>query len=370
MKRCILHIGPSKTGSTTLQNFMASNRDALAANGIDYPLLGQGNVANHSDLFRPLLIDSTGRTRGRLETAFPAFVREVEALVAGACGDIMILSCEGLPRLSAKDGLHDEVAKLFSVHGYSVESLAFIRPQFSYFNSKYAQAAKLFRITERFSRYLDRQMREDGSNYITFFRSWYETAAIRFTPVPLTRAETPNGLAHRFFEVCGLASRLDGALDWHDVRDFNISPGPRTVEVLRRLAVRRIKRRYRGDLSGVRNTVQAEGGARGWNEAAFRGVDETLKARIIDHYADANRRFAERFWGRRWQDVFAEEYARPVRSNEYYPGPGEGDDEAAIRDVVRSVERRFATRLRQDPASRILAGAAGAADRLAMRMAT
>lgn len=34
---CLLHIGHSKTGSTSIQNAMASNRDALAARGVVYP---------------------------------------------------------------------------------------------------------------------------------------------------------------------------------------------------------------------------------------------------------------------------------------------------------------------------------------------
>ncbi|EAR21640.1 hypothetical protein [Nitrococcus mobilis] len=41
-KRCILHIGTEKTGTSTIQRFLVSNRDALAAEGVLYPTCGGG----------------------------------------------------------------------------------------------------------------------------------------------------------------------------------------------------------------------------------------------------------------------------------------------------------------------------------------
>ena len=367
MKRCILHIGPPKTGSTSLQHFLATNRETLAAHGIDYPAIGGG--LHHGDLFRPLFVASTGETKGDLRTALPAFEQAIEAIVAAAGGDVLILSAEGLMRLSERDRLHEVFVSLFSRHGYSLESVAFIRPQFSYFNSKYAQGAKLFRIRERFSRYLEAQIREDGANYLGLFRPWYETPGLSLAPVPFTREEMPHGLAHRFFAACGLLDRLDGVLDWQTVSGLNVSPGPKTVEVLRRLAARRLKHRLKGNPVAIRTFILTETSERGWNATSFRGVDEALKARIVAHHAVSNAAFAERFWGASWDETFAEESARPATSNEYYPGNPESQDEAELRAFVALVERRFAGRLDRGVVARLRGRAATVQDHLARRRA-
>ncbi|MDN5849769.1 MAG: hypothetical protein L0H63_09065, partial [Nitrococcus sp.] len=41
-KRCLLHIGTEKTGTSTIQRFLAANRQALAAEGVLYPTCGGG----------------------------------------------------------------------------------------------------------------------------------------------------------------------------------------------------------------------------------------------------------------------------------------------------------------------------------------
>ena len=54
MKEIILHIGAHKTGSTALQNYLATNRDILGKKGIVYPSLGDSDVYHHV-LLRPIV---------------------------------------------------------------------------------------------------------------------------------------------------------------------------------------------------------------------------------------------------------------------------------------------------------------------------
>ena len=44
--RIIVHIGLAKCGSTTLQDYFATHRDALARQGIDYPFLKEMRALN------------------------------------------------------------------------------------------------------------------------------------------------------------------------------------------------------------------------------------------------------------------------------------------------------------------------------------
>jgi len=51
--RLVCHIGTYKTGSTAIQAFMRSNRDALYSNGVAYPLFN-GDLQNHTFLIQSL----------------------------------------------------------------------------------------------------------------------------------------------------------------------------------------------------------------------------------------------------------------------------------------------------------------------------
>ena len=51
MKRCLLHIGAPKTGSTALQKFLADNRDALRRHGLEYPDASLRGYGHHDIAF-------------------------------------------------------------------------------------------------------------------------------------------------------------------------------------------------------------------------------------------------------------------------------------------------------------------------------
>jgi hypothetical protein len=48
--KLILHIGTHKTGTTSLQAWLANNREALAANGVSYPHATVAHGSGHHRL--------------------------------------------------------------------------------------------------------------------------------------------------------------------------------------------------------------------------------------------------------------------------------------------------------------------------------
>jgi hypothetical protein len=48
MSEIVLHIGPHKTGTTTIQGFLSHNRDALLGAGVDFPLLGRTEAGSQA----------------------------------------------------------------------------------------------------------------------------------------------------------------------------------------------------------------------------------------------------------------------------------------------------------------------------------
>ena len=78
LKTIIIHIGPHKTGTTTLQNALYINREFLLSNDIFIPCAGRRNIksAAHHNLAWELLKDSAYRPEyGNWEN----LIREVES---------------------------------------------------------------------------------------------------------------------------------------------------------------------------------------------------------------------------------------------------------------------------------------------------
>ncbi len=50
--RCVLHVGPTKTGSTSIQQFLRKNEQALNQQGFVFPRLSQWNMAEYSYAFK------------------------------------------------------------------------------------------------------------------------------------------------------------------------------------------------------------------------------------------------------------------------------------------------------------------------------
>ena len=79
-KKCILHIGTEKTGSTTIQEYLKSNRDALAKHGAYHPIAAD---TEHSSQWEFVAVvhhapwtQDTGRELGIIDKASQEAFRE------------------------------------------------------------------------------------------------------------------------------------------------------------------------------------------------------------------------------------------------------------------------------------------------------
>ena len=98
-KFCVIHVGPHKTGSTTLQWFLAKHKDDLAKDGYATIVTLGGKAAKaHSPLANCAKLSYTRRcptenSRKKVFNAFHSFVDD-----AAARGSIFILSSEDFDR--------------------------------------------------------------------------------------------------------------------------------------------------------------------------------------------------------------------------------------------------------------------------------
>jgi len=87
-----IHVGPHKTGSTTIQRAIDTHRAALAKEGLLYPLSGRGPEApeQHWDFGEAVLHDKSD--------ALDRFIGEIDAEIAAAQATRVLISTEVLSR--------------------------------------------------------------------------------------------------------------------------------------------------------------------------------------------------------------------------------------------------------------------------------
>jgi hypothetical protein len=144
MKELILHIGSTKTGSSAIQDFLWTNRDALEPHGVIYPDVGIAGSAHHllaaaihPSAWRMHAADFAGKDR---LACFDEFIKQVREAAAKSSANRIFLSSEYwwgrffdptfFPRM-----------KTFS-ESFDVHLLCYVRPQDEWLESTYVQTVK------------------------------------------------------------------------------------------------------------------------------------------------------------------------------------------------------------------------------------
>jgi hypothetical protein len=313
MKRLVIHIGNPKAGSTSLQAWLARNRDRLADVGIDYPALRRRNDdAAHRMLAHAL--DGTVQ-----DEAAARQIGLLETVLAETAHDTVVLSAEQLQAAAPRAGVPARLAEIAARHGFRPLAIVFLRPQASYLNSLYAHNVRRLFTAARFDVWLPKAMTEDRYDYATWYRQWSERPDMDFKPVAFTGAELAIGLERRFLMAAGLSGRLGALEDLPTAFAANEAPGPLTLETYRRIARKSGRARIGAAYPEARAFVQAETDRLGWNRTRFSGLDPATVASIEERFAASNAEFAVRHWRRPWTEVFAPDTARPPVRNEVDP---------------------------------------------------
>lgn len=137
MKRCLLHIGAPKTGSTALQKFLATNRERLRALGLDYPHVSLRGFGHHDIAFLvgggyPDWATPQDRPLGEL-------MRDLAAEVAGS--PAVALSSENFYLLPNPRGVA-QVLEQAGIGAGDVRVIVYVRRQDEAHLSWYNQAVK------------------------------------------------------------------------------------------------------------------------------------------------------------------------------------------------------------------------------------
>lgn len=135
-RRAILHLGFNKTGTSSLQDFVALNRERLRERGICYPEAGSDGVAHHPLAEALRADDREGLRRIRDELS-----------VEATAGEDLLFSSEALASVARLDALRDLLAD------FDVTIIAYVREHNSHLVSWYQQDIQMSDMSCSFRQY-------------------------------------------------------------------------------------------------------------------------------------------------------------------------------------------------------------------------
>lgn len=249
MKTVVLHIGTHKTGSTSIQVFMAQARSRLAEQGILYPDAGQpsrnGVVSAGHHMLAWYLLD-----KRNVETDEPWQHLRKEA--AEWLGERLVISAEGFENLTAA---HIALIQDY-LAGYKLHAVVYVRNPLGYMRSAYKQRIKMGTYAKPFGDYIREHLKK--VDYGSLMDRWASALGPERIHLRLfDKAKKQAGLEADFCEAIGA--------DFEALRSFvngpaNVSPNDREIAIMRRInwLVRRTdaKRRREGWPARLRKVVQ------------------------------------------------------------------------------------------------------------------
>jgi len=305
---CYIHVGPHKTGTTSIQWFLQENRAGLLKHGYFVPESETKRGAHHA-LAEKLAGMEVGEHRE------PLVAKSIRAL-GETRAETIVISSEALEGIlqSRKHAqvFFSRIAEL----NLEPKLVLFPRNQPQWINSSYSFSVKSFRRSDPFQSSAQAFPRSPGAR----FSRWMELAdayALELIARPFTKQIIDRGVVPQFLQTIGInsSSQFRGG----QIRR-NEAVGPFTVSVAREVL------RSIGDNASRLTWLQAEQckkalvaylGEKGWADAGYCGLTTTLARHIEQELRLDNDHFAQRAWGRSWAEIFAADTAEELTPNDF-----------------------------------------------------
>ena len=304
---CYIHIGPHKTGTTSIQWFLKENRAELMKHGYLVPESGSIHGGHHQ-LVRQLC-----------GQAVPQHQQEAAARFARAINDTkseaVVISSETLDDLL----VNKDCARQFfdRIEGLNLEPqlVFFPRNQSQLVNSRYTQVIKSFHRSEPFEAFVQTEMRHPSFRYAHLI-TLAHTFGAKLIAEPFTEETITRGVAPNFLRAIDI-----DPLHFQDIKvRRNLGAGPFTISVARDV-LRSLDSESQGltwlqaSRCGKILTVYLD--EKGLADTGYCGLTTALARQIETEWQSDNDAFAHQVWGRSWAEVFAVDVGREFRPNDF-----------------------------------------------------
>jgi hypothetical protein len=304
---CYIHIGPHKTGTSSIQWFLKENRAELLKHGYFVPESQIKQGAHH-----PIVRKLCGQElQAHQQSAAANFVRALD----GTPFEAVILSSEALEGLLRNRGYAKAFFTRIEELDLEPKLVLFPRNQSQSINSRYSEVVNGFRWCEPFEAFVQRVTQGLRLRYslLTELADAFDAELIA---CPFTGETIAHGVVPEFLRAIGI--------DPSQFPDTNVrrnqGAGPFTVSVAREvlrlmcgpgkqlkwLQAKRCK-------AGLAAYLEENGLA----DTAYCGLTTALARQIEREFRSDNDAFAQRVWGRPWAEIFAADIRQEFTPNDF-----------------------------------------------------
>lgn len=338
-----IHVGPYKTGSSSLKHFIRGNLATLEDCGLFFPMLRDRSgkpARNHMELATCNEIRPDGELKPKAQL-WP----EIQEVAKKGEKNIL-LSSEMFSRSLADPQALDRVLAFFDARGYRVVVLAYVRDQPAWLNSWYVHSQRRFAGLMTFDEFVEEADRRGRVEPLRYLKTYIDEPRVELEAIPFERAAAV-GLEDDFIRRCGIPP--DAPLVRTSLRNPNA--GAKTVfaaqEVMRRIGDEGLQ-----DLPGfapVCNGFKRRYVRLGWEATPHVALTEENVACIRARYAESNETFARRFFAMSWAELCP---AKPFRTSVFDPADASWWERRRIERLVRETAEKFEQLKRASKAGR------------------
>lgn len=290
---CYLHIGPHKTGTTSIQNALLANEERLAGIGLSYPtpadpVTGKRRI-NHTPLSRnPNFVKHDDLKRA-------PFWKDLHARLETLTGS-MILSTEHFAQTLRDPERYDRIVDFLHGHGFRIVVVAYVRDQPAWLNSWYTQDQRNFASLLNFQEFRDDAIERGLLDPNAYLKRPIEDERIEVRVVSFEQA-VRTGLAKSFLDALGAPDSVKVAEPKAANPNIGIKGMYAAQELMRRVDVRiRSMPAYTELYEQFRRLMRA----RDWAATPYVGLTPEDIALLRARYGASNDAFAQEWFGTDW----------------------------------------------------------------------
>ena len=333
---CYIHVGPHKTGSTSIQWFLQENGADLLKHGYFVPESETKRGAHHA-LAEGLAGLDVGEHRK------PLVARSIAA-IAETPAQAIIISSEALEGLL---GNRQNTQAFFNrVRELNLEPklILFPRNQPQWINSSYASSVKGFRRSDSFESCAIGFAQSPHARFSRWIQLT-ETHGAQLIARPFNKETLRRGVIPEFLNSIGITSS--------QFRDRavrrNEAVGPFTVSVAREV-LRSIRKKMTW-LQAKTCKVELAAYLRQNNrtDAGYCGLSTALARHLEEELRSDNDVFAQAVWSKSWADVFAVDVTEQFVANDFEVRRPDWFTARRLRRAISKM-KNFAHQILLDPA--------------------
>jgi hypothetical protein len=325
---CYIHIGPHKTGTTSIQWFLKENRAELLKHGYLVPESGNIHGGHH-----PLVRQLCGR-------AVPQHQREAAARFARAIKDTkceaVVISSETLDHLLQYEDCARQFFGRIEELNLEPKLVFFPRNQSQLLNSRYTEVIKALHRSEPFEAFVLAEIRHPSFRYAHLI-ALANAFCSKLIAQPFTEETITHGVVPEFLKAIDI-----DPMHFHDANvRRNPGAGPFTISVARDV-LRSLGSKGREltwlQASRCGKKLTAYLYEQGLADSGYCGLTTALARHIETEWRLDNDAFAQEAWGRSWTEVFAVDVGREFKPNDFEISPPGWAVRRRLRHAVREMK--------------------------------